>query len=195
MGNVVTVDFRQDTIFAVERDDGVFVAVKPMCESLGLNWASQFVRLKEDPILSEGIATVTIPSVGGAQETTVLKLELVNGWLFKIDTRRVKDEETRAKLLVYQRECFGVLFEHFYGKRRMEALAENPEHRPFPDWPMEEMRTKRGVVDLYRLTYGPLAAQWISPQVGFPTPPIETVDVGRQPSLFSLIPREDREAA
>ena len=193
MGNVVTVDFRQDTIFAVERDDGVFVAIKPICESLGLNWSSQLQRLKEDPILSEGMATVTIPSVGGAQETTVLKLELVNGWLFKVDSRRVKDEETRQKVLTYQRECFNVLFAHFYGKRRVEG-ADSPEHRPFPDWPMEEMRTKRSVVDLYRLTYGPLAAQWISPQVGFPVPPVETVEIGRQGS-FNFPPREEREAA
>lgn len=71
----------------MERDDGVYVALKPICDSLGLAWASQFQRVKDDPVLSEGITTIVIPSPGGAQETTCLKLELVNGWLFKVDSR------------------------------------------------------------------------------------------------------------
>lgn len=124
-GNLVTVNFRQDTLFAVERDDGVFVAVKPMCDSLGLNWSGQLQRLREDPVLSEGMRVIHIPSPGGAQETTCLKLELVNGWLFKVDSRRVKDDETRRKLLTYQRECYAVLFDAFYGKR--QPKQEIPE--------------------------------------------------------------------
>ena len=30
MGQIITVNFRNDTLFAVERDDGVFVAAKPI---------------------------------------------------------------------------------------------------------------------------------------------------------------------
>jgi hypothetical protein len=40
MGKIVTVDFRNDTLFAVERDDGVFVALKPICDSLGIEKVS-----------------------------------------------------------------------------------------------------------------------------------------------------------
>lgn len=61
--------------------------------------------------------------------------------------------------------------------------AQRLEHRAFPDWPLEEMRTKKGVVDMYRHLYGTMAAQWISPQVGFPSPPIELVEHGRQMKL------------
>lgn len=61
------------------------------------------------------------------------------------------------------------------------------EHRPFPEWPMDEMRTKLKCVDGYRLLWGVTAAQWISPQLGFPTPPPELVERGRQFTL-TLVP-------
>ena len=63
------------------------------------------------------------------------------------------------------------------------------EHRPFPDWPLEEMRTKRGVVDMYRMLYGCMAAQWVSPQMGFPSPPLELVEHGRQYTM-TLVPQQ-----
>lgn len=47
--------------------------------------------------------------------------------------------------------------------------------RVFPDWPLEELRTKRGTADLYRMVYGPLSARWIMSRLGFPTPPRELV--------------------
>lgn len=62
------------------------------------------------------------------------------------------------------------------------------ERREFPEWPMEELRTKRGIVDMYRLLYGVMAAQWISPQMGFPIPPVELVENGRQMTMV-LVPQ------
>lgn len=127
--NIVTVDFRNDTLFAVERDDGVYVAVKPISEKIGLAWQSQLQRLKDDPILSEGITTIVIPSPSGAQEMTCLRLELMNGWLFKIDSRRVKDDEVRQRVLEYQRDCYRVLFEHFHGQSNGVQPGPNFEVR------------------------------------------------------------------
>lgn len=83
----------------------------------------------------------------------------------------------------------------FYGARQRETAIPSAEPRPFPDWPMEELRTKRGVVDMYRLLYGVMAAQWVSPQMGFPPPPAELVEHGRQVDwVNSVIKFPDREA-
>ncbi|MRN76835.1 MULTISPECIES: phage antirepressor N-terminal domain-containing protein [unclassified Brucella] len=49
MSKIITVDFRNDTLFAVERDDGVFVAVKPICDTLGLSWGSQHTVIQAQP--------------------------------------------------------------------------------------------------------------------------------------------------
>jgi hypothetical protein len=176
VGNIVTVDFRQDTLFAVERDDGVFVAVKPICDSLGLAWNKQLERLKRDPILAEGMTVMGIPSVGGTQETTVLKLEMVNGWLFGIDESRVKDEQTRQKVLAYKRECYSVLFEHFYGKRR------KPEPEVVDD-PQENESVKLRMVNEGRQVFGTQAAAQLWFKLGLPVVPAMYHDP-RQPSLL-----------
>jgi Rha family phage regulatory protein len=57
--------------------------------------------------------------------------------------------------------------------------APNP-HREFPDWPLDELRAKRAVIDMYRMTFGPRSAQWMLPQLGFPLPPLDFVEMGQQ---------------
>lgn len=71
------------------------------------------------------------------------------------------------------------------------TTSEEAEHRPFPHWSMEEMRTKRGIVDMNRMLYGIMAAQWIAPQLGFPVPPIELVENGRQMKMI-LVPQVEQ---
>lgn len=123
MGEIVTVNFRGDELYGFKQDDGVFLAAKPMVEAMGLDWSAQLKRIKRDPILSEGMAIMATPfGRGGDQECVCLKLELVNGWLFTIDTLRIKDETVRERVILYQRECYQVLYEHFSGKRK--AIAE-----------------------------------------------------------------------
>ncbi len=178
MGQIITVSFRSDTLFAVERDDGVFVAVKPISDALGLAWNKQLERLKRDPILSEGMTVMVIPSPGGAQESTCLKLELVNGWLFTIDESRVKDEETRQRVLTYKRECHAVLFEHFYGKRKpatAEVISEVEAQEPDG--------TKIRMVTESRQTFGTQAAAQLWFRLGLPVVPAMLQDT-RQIDLF-----------
>lgn len=81
----------------------------------------------------------------------------------------------------------------FYDARKAAPANEiNAEPRPFPDWPMDELRTKKGVVDMYRMLYGVASAQWISPQMGFPPPPVELVEHGRQMNfVLSVVPQQD----
>ena len=47
----------------------MFVAVKPICDSMGLAWNRQRKRIQRDTILSEGGSMVELLSPGGAQET------------------------------------------------------------------------------------------------------------------------------
>lgn len=127
MGEIVTVDFRGDELYGFKQDDGTFLALKPMVEAMGLGWSGQFERVNRDPVLSKGIRVMRTPfGRGGAQETVCIKLELVNGWLFGIDSSRIKDESVRQKVILYQEECYGVLYEHFTGKRKAPELEGEP---------------------------------------------------------------------
>lgn len=67
-----------------------------------------------------------------------------------------------------------------------EIIPPSPVSREFPHWPIDEMRAKKGVVDMYRHLYGMAAGRWISPQLGFPVPPDGTVDRDRQLRFLDL---------
>ncbi|CAH1658034.1 Phage P22, antirepressor protein [Hyphomicrobiales bacterium] len=187
MGKVITVDFRNDTLFAVERDDGVFIALKPIVDRMGLSWGSQHNRLMRDPILSEGIFTTKMPSIGGAQETTCLKMQLLNGWLFGIDESRVKDHEVREVILTYKRECYSVLFDRFYGKMTKEApLIEDEPH--------ENESVKLRMINESRQVFGTQAAAQLWFRLGLPVVPAMLHDP-RQLNLLDYSVIKTAEAA
>jgi len=89
------------------------VAVKPICQALGIAFEPQFTRLKTDPILSSVITTnVTTGADGKQYEMVTLPLKFVFGWLFRIDSRNVK-EEAREAVMRYQLLCYDALYNYF----------------------------------------------------------------------------------
>jgi hypothetical protein len=89
------------------------VPVKPICEALGIAFEPQFTRLKDDPILSSVVMlSVTTGSDGKQYEMVTIPFMYVFGWLFRIDSRNVK-EEAREAVLRYQVECYKALYNHF----------------------------------------------------------------------------------
>lgn len=118
MNKIVTVNFRGTEIYGFQSGQHVSVAVKPIVVAMGLSWGSQYNKLKRDPILSEGIFIMKMPfSNGGPQEMLCLRLDLVHGWLFTVDSARIRDKTVREKVQMYQRECYRVLHDHFSGER------------------------------------------------------------------------------
>jgi hypothetical protein len=115
-GKLTLVEFHGDSLLGVILEDGEYVAIKPMSDAMGLSWPSQWKRLQRDPILRESIVVMAMPWGTSAVETTFLRIDLVNGWLFGIDESRVKPE-ARETVLTYKRECYRVLYEHFHGKK------------------------------------------------------------------------------
>lgn len=90
------------------------VAVKPICEALGVAYQSQIERLKNDPILSSVITlNVTTGSDGKQYEMITIPFKFVFGWLFRIDSRNVK-EESRKSVLKYQLHCYNALYNSLY---------------------------------------------------------------------------------
>lgn len=180
MGNIITVNFRGDDLFGFENDDGVFVALKPMVEGMGLDWSAQFRRVKRDPILSEGIAIMATPfGRGGAQEQVCLKESLIQGWLFTIDSSRIKDETVRERVILYQRECYQVLHDHFTGKvRAIQESEGEPDDLP-------TLTERRQLVTEARQTFGTDAARELWFRNGLPIVPSMLKDSSPGP-LFDL---------
>ncbi len=104
-----TVDFHGHALTVITGPEGEhLVAMKPICEAIGLQWEAQLKRIKRHPVLSQGMSIMDTPSAGGEQETTCLPLDYLNGWLFGVDASRVRSE-IRERLVQYQRECFAAL--------------------------------------------------------------------------------------
>ncbi|WP_066922880.1 phage antirepressor N-terminal domain-containing protein [Methylobacterium sp. CCH5-D2] len=173
MQNVVTVPFHADTVFAVERADGVYIALKPIADRLGLDWSAQYRRTKRDVVMARGIAVMAIPSEGGTQDALCLRLPLLPGWLFGIEVRRVR-AECRAAVLVYQAECHEALFRHFYG-----VADRAPEA---PDARREPLKVRRQIVTEARLIFGPRAAAALWRSLGLP----DVTEMGAPPDQGAL---------
>lgn len=107
---LISVPFHGDTITAIETPDGVMVAVKPICERLGIDWKSQHRKLASET--RWGMVIMWIPSAGGMQETTCIPVSLLAAWLFTIHPNKVKPE-VREGLEQYQAEAAQVLDRHF----------------------------------------------------------------------------------
>ena len=125
---LVTVDFHGQSLVAVLIDGKPHVAMKPICENIGLQWEAQQKRIQRNPVLNKGMSMMDIPSNGGIQETLCLPLSKLNGWLFGVDVNRVR-EEIKPRLMQYQEECFDVLFRHFMPQQAATQATPAPVSR------------------------------------------------------------------
>lgn len=115
---LVTVDFQGQSIVAIVHDGKPHVALRPIVENIGLDWAAQYTRINRHHILKSTVVVMTTVGEDGKQrEMLCLPLSMLNGWLFGVDVNRVR-EEIRPKLIRYQRECFEVLAQHFMPAQR-----------------------------------------------------------------------------
>lgn len=161
----------------IDKDGELWFAGLDVCRVLGIKDHKQALeRLDEDER-----GRYTIPTPGGDQDMIVVS----EAGVYRLVFTSRKPVAERFKRWLAHEVIPAIRRTGHYGQPATgEVMADAPERRPFPDWPMEELRTKRGCVDMYRLLYGCMAAQWISPQLGFPVPPIELVEHGRQ---FSIV--------
>jgi hypothetical protein len=98
---------------------------------LGVSWQGQHRRILDDEVLSEVVMSVNITLTdiepGSRRPKTsqmlCLPVDYVNGFLFGINAKRVK-EDVGARLLRYQRECYQILAEAFLDRR--VASEESP---------------------------------------------------------------------
>lgn len=126
---LTSIDFHGQTLLATIQDNVVYTALKPICANIGLSWNAQFERIKRDEVLAEGVRMIRTPTKGGFQEVVCLPLTLLNGWLFGVDTNRVK-AEIRETLITYKRECYQALFDYWNSGVAVNPRATKDERKP-----------------------------------------------------------------
>lgn len=112
--NVAIINGISLQVVADEREQ--LVAVKPVCEILGVDYPGQFAKLKEHPLYSSVIGlSSTTGADGKTYEMVCLPLRYFPSWLFSINPNNVK-EEVRENLMEYQKKCNDILYDYFFSR-------------------------------------------------------------------------------
>jgi hypothetical protein len=98
----------------IEKNSEPFIAIKPICTALGLDFEAQRQLIERDAVLSSTACIIQAVGEDNKQrEMVCLPLSYLNGWLFKISPARYEGE-SQAKIIRYQKECYQVLYRHFF---------------------------------------------------------------------------------
>ncbi len=98
------------------QDGQPYVAMKPICENIGLDWEAQRQRIKRNHVLNLTACMIkAVTQDGKAREVLALPIGCLNGWLLGVDANKVKPE-IKDTLIKYQLECYDVLYKHFMPK-------------------------------------------------------------------------------
>lgn len=106
----ITVPFHNAELYIVEYEGQPYTPMKPIVDGMGLDWASQFVKLKQR--FARGIVEIAIPSKGGLQTMLCLMLRKLPAWLYSVNANKVK-AELRPTVIMYQEECDDVLWDYW----------------------------------------------------------------------------------
>lgn len=111
---LLKVPFHGNDVLAVEKDGRIYVAMKPICEAIGLDWSCQLRNIKNDKVLQKTMVVMTIVAgTGSGREMVCLPLEYLNGWLFKVPASRYTGEQ-RKVIMLYQKECYQALYDYWH---------------------------------------------------------------------------------
>ena len=115
--------FNEKTIYFKEVGNEYWIALKPICEALNVDYIRAYKNISEDENLSQLLSKQTmLDSLGRSQEMVCLPEKYIYGWLFSL---RSKFETLRQ----YQMKCYDVLFNYFNGaligrKKLLEKQAD-----------------------------------------------------------------------
>lgn len=101
--------FHDRTIYFKEINGEYYIAIKPICEILNVDYSRQLRTMKNDEILSLVWSLETIPDKRNRpQDMVCLPEKYVYGWLFSL-------KSNSKELKEYKKQCYDILFNHFNG--------------------------------------------------------------------------------
>lgn len=122
----------------------IYVAMRPIVEAIGLDWAGQTVKLNKNKE-RYGCCVIATPSNGGIQDMLFIPLRKLNGWLFSINPEKVRPD-LKETVIQYQEECFEVLYSYW-----TKGVAINPRPQQLNLPTMSDKRTRVPLKDAVTL--------------------------------------------
>ncbi|WP_334469818.1 phage antirepressor N-terminal domain-containing protein [Arsenophonus sp. PmNCSU2021_1] len=109
--STINVPFHGNNLYVVNYNGEPYVPMKPIVDGMGMDWASQFTKLKQK--FNSTIAEITMVAEDGKERNMIcLALRKLAGWLATISPNKVKPE-IRDKVIQYQQECDDILYEYW----------------------------------------------------------------------------------
>lgn len=107
----ISVPFHGANLLIVEYNGQPYTPMKPIVDGMGLDWKSQFVKLK-DRFDSTMVEITTVANDGKERLMICLPVRKLAAWLYSIHANKVK-AELRDKVITYQNECDDVLWDYW----------------------------------------------------------------------------------
>jgi len=111
-----------DLVALIGSHDGEdMIAVKPICEALGLDWKTQHRKIiKNNERLNCGHMTI-VAEDGKQREMLCIPIKKVAAWLFTINPKKVK-EHYKSSVIAFQDELQHVLYSYVKGDLTYEKM-------------------------------------------------------------------------
>jgi DNA primase large subunit len=156
-------EFNGKAISFLNVDGCWWVAIKPICEVLNVDFERQRRRVNQDEILSQLLSEQTVVAADGRlRKMTCLPERFIYGWLFSIRSEA-------EGLVEFKRECYDLLFNHFHGgiisvqkseqlrnlaemeqtKRRLDAkYADDPDKKRYDELDSENIKLGKQIAKM-----------------------------------------------
>jgi len=115
--------FNGKTIYFQNYDGQFWIAIKPLCEALNIDYYRSFKNAKNDPILGPALSNQTIQVFQNGffqgRKMTCIPEKYIYGWIFSLQSQSIE-------LIEYKKECYNLLYNYFHGTitKRKEFLKE-----------------------------------------------------------------------
>lgn len=113
-------DFNGNQIYFTLSDGQYWIAIKPICDALDVEYTRIFKNLKKDNIFNQLLAEQPIVAADNRlRKMTCLPEKYIYGWLMSVRS------ESQA-LKEYKLKCYDILFQHFKGSiiQRREIIHD-----------------------------------------------------------------------
>lgn len=188
------VPFHEDTLVLAAHNGEPYVVMRPVVESMGLNWKSQYDKLTEK-FGSTVVIITTVAEDGKSREMLALPLRKFPGWLYSINPSKVAPE-IAPKIVRYQDEVDEVLWKYW-----TEGYVARAGAKPISVAQKIALGNQRmKLLDALEKTTHPAKRRAIHDQLaatstmmGLPVPPLEQIGRDIEPDQARELTEEERE--
>ena len=106
VASTVAAKINNQELVIISENANKFVPIKPICDALGIDYPTQYQKLKEDEDLAPTMGLRPMIAADNKQrEMVCLPLEYIFGWLFTISPKNVAPE-AKESVRRYRIECY-----------------------------------------------------------------------------------------